>query len=68
MTSGYKHIRLFATQHLGTVLKNERGESSDWGIRLLYTQVYRRRFLCPFWSHSALLSVVDVVMTGFLSH
>ncbi|KAK5821402.1 Rapamycin-insensitive companion of mTOR, N-term-domain-containing protein [Linnemannia elongata] len=39
MTSGYKHIRLFATQHLGTVLKNERGESSDWGIRLLYTQL-----------------------------
>ncbi|KAG9069606.1 hypothetical protein KI688_010510 [Linnemannia hyalina] len=39
MTSGYKHIRLFATQHLGTVLKIERGESSDWGIRLLYTQL-----------------------------
>ncbi|KAF8942829.1 hypothetical protein BGZ47_006093 [Haplosporangium gracile] len=39
MTSGYKHIRLFATQHLGTVLKNDRGESSDWGIRLLYTQL-----------------------------
>ncbi|KAF9928127.1 hypothetical protein FBU30_002629 [Linnemannia zychae] len=39
MTSGYKHIRLFATQHLGTVLKNDRGDSSDWGIRLLYTQL-----------------------------
>ncbi|KAF9126477.1 hypothetical protein BGW39_006597 [Mortierella sp. 14UC] len=39
MTSGYKHIRLFATQHLGAVLKNDRVDSSDWGIRLLYTQL-----------------------------
>ncbi|KAG0275117.1 hypothetical protein BGZ95_009172, partial [Linnemannia exigua] len=56
MTSGYKHIRLFATQHLGTVLKNDRGESSDWGIRLLYTQ------LCdpsPDVSHMAVRALDD---------
>ncbi|KAF9182652.1 hypothetical protein BGZ50_004785 [Haplosporangium sp. Z 11] len=39
MTSGYKHIRLFATQHLGTVIKNDRSEFNDWGIRLLCTQL-----------------------------
>ncbi|KAK3811657.1 MAG: Rapamycin-insensitive companion of mTOR, N-term-domain-containing protein [Linnemannia gamsii] len=56
MTSGYKHIRLFATQHLGTVLKNDRGDSSDWGIRLLYTQ------LCdpsPDVSHMAVRALDD---------
>ncbi|KAG0211914.1 hypothetical protein BGX28_007196 [Mortierella sp. GBA30] len=39
MTSGYKHIRLFATQHLGTVIKNDANEFNDWGIRLLCTQL-----------------------------
>ncbi|KAF9560454.1 hypothetical protein EC968_006211 [Mortierella alpina] len=39
MTSGYKHIRLFATQHLGTVIKNDSNEFNDWGIRLLCTQL-----------------------------
>ncbi|KAG0286513.1 hypothetical protein BGZ96_009391 [Linnemannia gamsii] len=56
MTSGYKHIRLFATQHLGTVLKNARGDSSGWGIRLLYTQ------LCdpsPEVSHMAVRALDD---------
>ncbi|KAF8934324.1 hypothetical protein BGZ58_005786 [Dissophora ornata] len=39
MTSGYKHIRLYATQHLGTVIKSDRNEFNDWGIRLLCTQL-----------------------------
>ncbi|KAK3821257.1 MAG: Rapamycin-insensitive companion of mTOR, N-term-domain-containing protein [Benniella sp.] len=39
MTSGYKHIRLYATQHLGTVIKNDKNEFNDWGIRLLCTQL-----------------------------
>ncbi|KAF9171355.1 hypothetical protein BGX20_007728 [Mortierella sp. AD010] len=39
MTSGYKHIRLYATQHLGTVIKNDRNEFNDWAIRLLCTQL-----------------------------
>ncbi|GJJ68152.1 rapamycin-insensitive companion of mTOR [Entomortierella parvispora] len=39
MTSGYKHIRLFATQHLGTILKNEKTDSNDWAIQLLCTQL-----------------------------
>lgn len=39
MTSGYKHIRLFATQHLGNILKNEKTDSNDWAIQLLCTQV-----------------------------
>ncbi|KAF8965157.1 hypothetical protein BGZ46_000655 [Entomortierella lignicola] len=39
MTSGYKHIRLYATQHLGTVIKNGRNEFNDWAIRLLCTQL-----------------------------
>ncbi|KAF9286034.1 hypothetical protein BGZ68_003305 [Mortierella alpina] len=39
MTSGYKHIRLYATQHLGTVIKNDTNEFNDWGIRLLCTQL-----------------------------
>ncbi|KAG0264471.1 hypothetical protein DFQ27_001208 [Actinomortierella ambigua] len=40
MTSGYKHIRLTATQHLGNVLRTANHEFSDWGIRLLTTQLY----------------------------
>ncbi|KAG0222326.1 hypothetical protein BGX31_009204 [Mortierella sp. GBA43] len=39
MTSGYKHIRLYATQHLGTVIKNDKNEFNDWAIRLLCTQL-----------------------------
>lgn len=39
MTSGYKHIRLYATQHLGAVIRNEKNEFNDWGIRLLCTQL-----------------------------
>ncbi|RUS19260.1 hypothetical protein BC937DRAFT_87759 [Endogone sp. FLAS-F59071] len=47
MTSGYKvikaiifdfHIRLFATQHLGAILRASANEFNDWGIRLLITQ------------------------------
>ncbi|KAG0237035.1 hypothetical protein BGW42_001928 [Actinomortierella wolfii] len=40
MTSGYKHIRLFATQHLGNVLRTANHEFCEWGIRLLTTQLY----------------------------
>ncbi|KAF9434712.1 hypothetical protein BGZ76_007560 [Entomortierella beljakovae] len=39
MTSGYKHIRLYATEHLGTVIKNDKNEFNDWAIRLLSTQL-----------------------------
>ncbi|KAG0047318.1 hypothetical protein BGZ83_007616 [Gryganskiella cystojenkinii] len=39
MTSGYKHIRLFATQHLGNILKSEKTDSNDWAIQLLCTQL-----------------------------
>ncbi|KAF9580285.1 hypothetical protein BGW38_003131, partial [Lunasporangiospora selenospora] len=39
MTSGYKHIRLFATQHLGSVVKNEKSEFNEWAVRLLCTQL-----------------------------
>ncbi|OZJ02093.1 hypothetical protein BZG36_04577 [Bifiguratus adelaidae] len=40
MTSGYKHIRLFATTHLGEILSADGNEFNDWAIRLLITQLY----------------------------
>ncbi|KAF9114243.1 hypothetical protein BGX27_011369 [Mortierella sp. AM989] len=39
MTSGYKHIRLNATEHLGTFIKNDKNGFYDWAIRLLCTQL-----------------------------
>ncbi|KAG0307192.1 hypothetical protein BGZ98_000828 [Dissophora globulifera] len=39
MTSGYKHIRLYATEELGKVIKNDKNEFNDWAIRLLCTQL-----------------------------
>ncbi|KAI9485740.1 MAG: Rapamycin-insensitive companion of mTOR, N-term-domain-containing protein [Benjaminiella poitrasii] len=40
MTSGYNPIRLFATQHLGVIMRQSEAEFNDWMIRLLVTQLY----------------------------
>ncbi|KAG9297891.1 hypothetical protein G9A89_000054, partial [Geosiphon pyriformis] len=40
MTSGYKQMRLYATKHLGTILRTSTKKFNDWGIRLLITQLY----------------------------
>jgi hypothetical protein len=40
MTSGYNPIRLFATQHLGVIMRQSESEYNDWVIRLLVTQLY----------------------------
>ncbi|KAL1921894.1 uncharacterized protein VTP21DRAFT_10536 [Calcarisporiella thermophila] len=40
MTSSYKHIRLFATQHLGRVLRESPTKINDWAVPLLITQLY----------------------------
>lgn len=40
MTSGYNPIRLFATQHLGVIMRQSESEYNDWAIRLLVTQLY----------------------------
>ncbi|CAO3594443.1 unnamed protein product [Absidia cylindrospora] len=41
MTSGYNPIRLFATQHLGSIMRMaDESASNDWIIRLLVTQLY----------------------------
>ncbi|GAN00739.1 cytosolic regulator pianissimo [Mucor ambiguus] len=40
MTSGYNPIRLFATQHLGVIMRQSEAEYNDWVIRLLVTQLY----------------------------
>ncbi|CAG8523548.1 7861_t:CDS:10 [Ambispora leptoticha] len=40
MTSGYKQMRLYATKHLGIILRSSTKKFSDWGIRLLITQLY----------------------------
>ncbi|GAA5806120.1 hypothetical protein HPULCUR_011649 [Helicostylum pulchrum] len=40
MTSGYNPIRLFATQHIGVIMRQSEAEFNDWVIRLLVTQLY----------------------------
>ncbi|OAD02912.1 hypothetical protein MUCCIDRAFT_143465 [Mucor lusitanicus CBS 277.49] len=40
MTSGYNPIRLFATQHIGVIMRQSEAEYNDWVIRLLVTQLY----------------------------
>ncbi|RCI05307.1 hypothetical protein CU098_010819 [Rhizopus stolonifer] len=40
MTSGYNPIRLFATQHIGVIMRQSEAEYNDWMIRLLVTQLY----------------------------
>lgn len=40
MTSGYNPIRLFATQHLGVIMRRSENEYNGWIIRLLMTQLY----------------------------
>ncbi|PHZ16464.1 uncharacterized protein RHIMIDRAFT_62286 [Rhizopus microsporus ATCC 52813] len=40
MTSGYNPIRLFATQHIGMIMRQSEAEHNDWVIRLLVTQLY----------------------------
>eukprot|EP00158_Paraphelidium_tribonemae_P007702 Partr_v1_DN28334_c0_g1_i2_m78546 putative RPTOR independent companion of MTOR, complex 2 len=40
MTSGYKHIRLFATAFLRKLVLTDSHQFSDWGVRLLITQLY----------------------------
>lgn len=40
MTSGYNPIRLFATQHIGVIMRQSEAEHNDWVIRLLVTQLY----------------------------
>ncbi|KAI8987675.1 Rapamycin-insensitive companion of mTOR, N-term-domain-containing protein [Mycotypha africana] len=40
MTSGYNPIRLFATQHIGVIMRQSEAECNDWVIRLLVTQLY----------------------------
>ncbi|CAI2163170.1 13482_t:CDS:10 [Funneliformis geosporum] len=40
MTSGYKRVRLYATKHLGQVLRTSSKKFNEWGIQLLITQLY----------------------------
>ncbi|TPX33890.1 hypothetical protein SmJEL517_g03313 [Synchytrium microbalum] len=40
MTSAYKHIRLFATNHLRSLLRSGVVDFSVWGVPLLVTQLY----------------------------
>ncbi|KAK9759943.1 hypothetical protein K7432_016516 [Basidiobolus ranarum] len=40
MTSAYKHIRLFATKYLQTIIRASGNEFNEWAIRLLITQLY----------------------------
>ncbi|KAG0742053.1 hypothetical protein G6F57_008738 [Rhizopus arrhizus] len=40
MTSGYNPMRLFATQHIGMIMRQSEAEHNDWLIRLLVTQLY----------------------------
>lgn len=41
MVSGYKEMRLFATQFLGEIFDSYRSQQlGDWGIRVLIPQVY----------------------------
>ncbi|RXW24422.1 hypothetical protein EST38_g1410 [Candolleomyces aberdarensis] len=39
LTSTYKHIRLYATKHLGTLIRNL-STANAWTLRLLLTQLY----------------------------
>ncbi|KAF8645235.1 hypothetical protein AX16_008062 [Volvariella volvacea WC 439] len=39
LTSSYKHIRLYATRHLGVLLRSY-GTANMWTLRLLLTQLY----------------------------
>ncbi|KAG6812566.1 hypothetical protein H0H92_002218 [Tricholoma furcatifolium] len=39
LTSSYKHIRLFATQHLGELIRGS-ASANAWTLRLLLTQLY----------------------------
>ncbi|KAG5651655.1 hypothetical protein H0H81_007935 [Sphagnurus paluster] len=39
LTSSYKHIRLYATQHLGVLIR-ESAIANAWTLRLLLTQLY----------------------------
>ncbi|KAG6916446.1 hypothetical protein DXG01_006774 [Tephrocybe rancida] len=39
LTSSYKHIRLFATQHLGDLIRGS-ASANAWTLRLLLTQLY----------------------------
>lgn len=39
LTSSYKHIRLYATSHLGALIRNSTSANS-WTLRLLLTQLY----------------------------
>ncbi|KAF8349461.1 Rapamycin-insensitive companion of mTOR, N-term-domain-containing protein [Amanita rubescens] len=39
LTSSYKHIRLYATRHLGTLIRNS-ASANAWTLRLLLTQLY----------------------------
>lgn len=40
MTSGYKRIRLYATKHLGVILRTSVQKFNEWAIQLLITQLY----------------------------
>ncbi|KAI9257881.1 Rapamycin-insensitive companion of mTOR, middle domain-containing protein [Sporodiniella umbellata] len=40
LTSGYNPMRLFATQHIGMIMRQSEAEHNDWLIRLLVTQLY----------------------------
>ncbi|GBC19604.2 hypothetical protein RIR_jg41870.t1 [Rhizophagus irregularis DAOM 181602=DAOM 197198] len=40
MTSGYKRVRLYATKHLGLILRTSSKKFNEWGIQLLITQLY----------------------------
>ncbi|CAG8797835.1 18730_t:CDS:2, partial [Dentiscutata erythropus] len=40
MTSGYKRVRLYATKHLGLILRTSPKKFNEWGIQLLITQLY----------------------------
>ncbi|KIY71243.1 hypothetical protein CYLTODRAFT_140340 [Cylindrobasidium torrendii FP15055 ss-10] len=40
LTSSYKHIRLYATKHLGDLIRGSTNNANVWTLRLLITQLY----------------------------
>ncbi|KAF8918988.1 Rapamycin-insensitive companion of mTOR, N-term-domain-containing protein [Mucidula mucida] len=40
LTSSYKHVRLYATKHLGDLIRGSANNANVWTLRLLLTQLY----------------------------
>lgn len=51
LTSSYKHVRLYATNHLGVMIRNS-ASANAWTLRLLLTQLYDpNREVCEMAAH-----------------